>query len=262
MLDSCRILRVDAFPQHIDADSRVFEDANLTTCIFVCKRDQPDEAATLTIRAHPAGEVLHTTSFATPRVALIRSLDPDGLAIPACSPDEWRIVEKLARSPLLEKLGERNTSYQGEVNETIHRSCLREHGQGSPVLRGAHVCRYTIRESWRQNDLFLDETAFLHGRDKVSKAFHHRYARVGFQRSAPQNNFRRLIAAPIPRGAFCFDTVSYFLPDACSLSAPLLLALLNSELLDWYFDLGSTNSKVNEYRLTAAGREALKGMRG
>jgi hypothetical protein len=27
-----------------------------------------------------------------------------------------------------------------------------------------------------------------------------------------------------------------------------LLALLNSKLLDWYFRLGSTNSKVNEYQ--------------
>ncbi|MGH7773475.1 MAG: hypothetical protein ACREQA_14720, partial [Candidatus Binatia bacterium] len=30
-----------------------------------------------------------------------------------------------------------------------------------------------------------------------------------------------------------------------------LLAFLNSQILDWYFRLGSTNSKVNEYQFNA-----------
>ncbi len=74
--------------------------------------------------------------------------------------------------------------------------------------------------------------------------------RVGFQRSAPQQNYRRLIAAYIPAGELCFDTVSYIpggLPST-RLSLHLLLALLNSKLLEWSFRLGSTNSKVNEYQ--------------
>jgi hypothetical protein len=43
--------------------------------------------------------------------------------------------------------------------------------------------------------------------------------------------------------------VSY-IPDlnTTRLSSDFLLALLNSKLLDWYFRLGSTNSKVNEYQ--------------
>jgi hypothetical protein len=32
-------------------------------------------------------------------------------------------------------------------------------------------------------------------------------------------------------------------------SLDLLLALLNSALIDWYFSIGSTNSKVNEYQV-------------
>src|SRR5262249_45835674 len=38
-------------------------------------------------------------------------------------------------------------------------------------------------------------------------------------------------------------------PETSSqISLKLLLGLLNSKLLDWYFRLGSTNSKVNEYQ--------------
>lgn len=69
-----------------------------------------------------------------------------------------------------------------------------------------------------------------------------------FQRSSPQNNFRRLIACMIPSGQYCFDTVSYVPASASRLPLLFLLGLLNSKLLDWYFRLGSTNSKVNQYQ--------------
>ncbi len=69
----------------------------------------------------------------------------------------------------------------------------------------------------------------------------------GFQRSSPQNNFRRIVAAPIPPNHYCFDTIGYIPAWKSQVSAPLLLALLNSKLLDWYFRLGSSNSKANEY---------------
>lgn len=39
----------------------------------------------------------------------------------------------------------------------------------------------------------------------------------------------------------------------------LLVALLNSKLLDWYFRLGSTNSKVNEYQFNALPIPAIMG---
>lgn len=99
-------------------------------------------------------------------------------------------------------------------------------------------------------DLYLNAKAFLkeRGSRKESKAWDHREARIGFQRSSPQNNFRRLIAAPISAGNFCFDTVSYVSESSSRMNLALLAALLNSKVLDWYFRLGSTNSKVNEYQ--------------
>ena len=59
-----------------------------------------------------------------------------------------------------------------------------------------------------------------------------------------------MIAAYIPAGELCFDTVSYIPAGLLStrLSLDLILALLNSKLLEWSFRLGSTNSKVNEYQ--------------
>lgn len=117
------------------------------------------------------------------------------------------------------------------------------------MLRGSNVCLYVLREASQGQPLYIDIEAFRAGKRAESKAFHGLMGRIGFQRSSPQNNFRRVIAAHIPAGELCFDTVSYIPHDKASLlSSDFLLVLLNSKLVDWYFRLGSTNSKVNEYQ--------------
>ena len=123
---------------------------------------------------------------------------------------------------------------------------------GSPlVLRGSNVCTYAVREASQGEDVRLNVMKFLAGKDRSSKAFAHELDRVGFQRSSPQNNFRRIIACRIPKDSFCFDTVSYVTDESSKMDLDLLVAFLNSKVLDWYFRLGSTNSKVNEYQYNA-----------
>jgi hypothetical protein len=117
------------------------------------------------------------------------------------------------------------------------------------VLRGANVCMYVLREASQGVPLYLDVNTYQKAKANSEKTFHSRVERVGFQRSAPQNNYRRVIAAHVPAGEFCFDTVSYVPHGAQTLiDLDVLLALLNSKLTDWYFTIGSTNSKVNEYQ--------------
>jgi hydroxymethylpyrimidine pyrophosphatase-like HAD family hydrolase len=94
----------------------------------------------------------------------------------------------------------------------------------------------------------LNDINFLKEKSKESKAYHHNLDRIGFQRSSPQNNFRRIIAAPIKKGLYCFDTVSYVTEKSTNIDLDVLLAFLNSKLYDWYFSATSTNSKINEYQ--------------
>ena len=110
------------------------------------------------------------------------------------------------------------------------------------------MCLYLIREASQGKPLYLRKEIFLHGKGLSSKAYAFKESRIGFQRSSPQNNYRRIIAAYIDPGNFCFDTVSFVPKSRSKLSLYCLLGLLNSNLFEWYFRLGSTNSKVNEYQ--------------
>jgi hypothetical protein len=154
-------------------------------------------------------------------------------------------------------------SYQGEVNETNERrkGTLSTSSDSPIALRGSNICLYAVRDASQGDDVRINVRKFLEGKSKDAKAFAHEHRRVGFQRSAPQNNFRRIIAAPVDRGSFCLDTVSYIPENCCQISPDLLLALLNSKILEWYFRLGSTNSKVNEYQFNALPVPTVSGAR-
>jgi hypothetical protein len=110
---------------------------------------------------------------------------------------------------------------------------------------------YAVREPSQGEDIRLDVKKFLSRKGKEGKAFAYENERVGFQRSSPQNNFRRIIAAPISKGNFCLATVSYITHRSCQIDLNLMIVFLNSIILDWYFRLGSTNSKVNEYQFNS-----------
>jgi hypothetical protein len=68
-----------------------------------------------------------------------------------------------------------------------------------------------------------------------------------WQNLAAQNNFRRLIAASVPAGEFCNHALSYVTEKSSKVDLRLLLAVLNSNLAEWFFRLGSTNNNILQY---------------
>lgn len=185
----------------------------------------------------------------------MRAYDPGNLAIVSCGQADWDLARAVVSRPGISRLGRYCKSLQGEVNETNEGARAGVvNARPAPgrvlALRGSNICRYVLRTASQDERRYIDVAAFRRGKGLDTKAFHGERERVGFQRSAPQNNYRRLIAAYIPPSELCFDTVSYVPAGlrTTRLSMDPLLALLNSKLLEWCFRLGSTNSKVNEYQ--------------
>ena len=116
-------------------------------------------------------------------------------------------------------------------------------------MRRPCICLYLLRAASQGESIYLRVKKYLAGKKPGTKAWHHQHHRVGVQESCPQNNFRRIIAALIPKGNFCNHKINYFPEPQCSFPLSVLLAILNSKLSDWYFRLGSSNASVNHYQL-------------
>jgi len=242
---------IEAFPQKDDPSRRVFRDAKLSTVISIIRRTSSDDLRNqpFTSRVHPANVIAEDSPALRAAATDVPLYDPSNLTLVSCSQTDWELATRIMGSNRFQRLGSVCTSYQGEVNESNDKKLLSTApGHGPLVLRGSNVSMYLLREASQGESLYLEESVFLKGKDINSKAHQSREKRIGFQRSSPQNNFRRIVACPIPENQFCFDTISYVPFSACHLSPLTLLGLLNSQLLDWYFRLGSTNSKVNEYQ--------------
>jgi type I restriction-modification system DNA methylase subunit len=251
LLDKTRLSSIEVFPQKDDAARRVFPEAKLSTAIFVCRHGA--QSGVFVVRTHPAASLEEVSGQLEVSPGEILAFDPENWAIPSCQQKDWSLAVRIVQSEHMLRMRQIATSFQGEVNETTERSrgVFCDDARSPIALRGANLSMYALRDASQGEELHLNVRKFLSGKKEDSKAFDYKAERIGFQRSSPQNNFRRLIAARLPAGSHCLDTISYVTEKSSRLDLCFILLLLNSRILDWYFRLGSTNSKVNEYQFNA-----------
>lgn len=247
---------IEAFPQKDNPARRVFSEAKLSTAVFTLQKGKSDstDERVFVARVHPGRTIDADAPSLKLSTAFIPLYDPANLTIVSCSQADWDLATRIMQSGRLGRLGDYAESFQGEINETNDRSANRisyNPEDGEEIIRGAHLSLYAVREASQGTPVFLKVDEFLNRPRSISedaKAFHHRYERVGFQRKSPQNNFRRLIAAPVSEGKFLLESVSYVPSHKTQVPLELVLALLNCKLCEWYFRLGSTNAMIGEYQ--------------
>ncbi len=250
LLTNYCLAAVEAFPQKDDPANRVFEDAKLSTCIFITAKKNED--APFRARVHPGKTIEPASPSLLVRRSQVKLYDPENQPVVACSQEDWDLAVRIMGSGRMRRLGEFCTAYQGEVNETTDGkkgNVSYDPKDGPPILRGSNICLYVLRPASQGEAMYLRKDHYLDGKRPEAKAWHHKQRRIGIQESCPQNNFRRIIACLIPKGQFCNHKINYFPESACKLPLNVLLALLNSKLADWYFRLGSTNASVSHYQV-------------
>jgi Alw26I/Eco31I/Esp3I family type II restriction m6 adenine DNA methyltransferase len=249
ILTHMQLLVIEAFPQKDDPHTRVFEEAKLSTCIYILQKQ--NSTRPFVLRIHPGRTILDTSARITVTTDDIKLLDPVGLSIPSMpgtTVDHIALGIALAKRGMGHGFGEIGASQQGEVNLTTHASLLSDSPVGPKVLRGANVDRYEFNEEPKQGTpAYLRVDEFLQNRSLDSKAFDHREVRIGYQRGAAIDNWRRIIACVIQPGGFCSDTINYIAKPKADFY--FVLGLLNSQLYEWRFKLTSTNNHVNSYEV-------------
>jgi len=210
------------------------------------------EPSSFTVSVHPGKYIVETSPSIGISLNKIKEFDPENLSIP-CYPGmtekDFKLALKLTRVSKGCKLGDYSPSRQGEVNLTSHLKFISDHPKGKIVLRGANIGRYEFIEEPRQGTpKFLDVKKFISVHGKNTKFWDHRYVRIGYQRGAAIDNWRRIIATRIEPENFCSDTINYIVnPKLLNLYA--ILAFLSSSLWEWRFRLSSTTNHINSYEI-------------
>jgi hypothetical protein len=168
--------------------------------------------------------------------------------LPTISAEDWTILKK-AFGKDWTRLAELADIYVGEVFDNApNKKYLSDDPIGPVVLRGANIDRYLFRQRPTQGrDRFLRTESFLQDKAKSTKIDALYQERVGLQRGAAVDNWRRLIGCRIPGGFFSFDTILLLNPHKIHLH--VLLALVNSDLWEWRFRSVSATNHVNAYEM-------------
>ncbi len=249
MLKKYSFQKIEAFPQKDDPTNRIFFEAKLSTCIYILKKDKP---SFFSVRIHPGKDILETSTSLLITPPQIEEFDKENLSIPSypdMTGEDFKLALKLNRTSNGITLGHFAPSQQGEVNLAGHSDFLTDEKKGQIVLRGGHINRYEFQEEPKQGEpMYLDVKRFLDAHGKNTKAYDYRHTRIGYQRGAAIDNWRRIIATIVEKNNFCSDTINYIVnPKEYNLFA--VLALLNSSLWEWRFRLTSTNNHVNSYEI-------------
>ncbi|MBA2849866.1 hypothetical protein G4V39_07605 [Thermosulfuriphilus ammonigenes] len=259
MLKRFNFVSIEAFPHKDNPDLRVFKEAKLPVCVYVGNKAHiANPKAKFKIRIHPYKYIETSTPIIFMSAEEIKVFDPQLLRFPTkplTTNKEIEIAIKVRSSGIaLENFA---ISKQGEVNVSTHRRFIKHFqkpqkkigNEYKEVLRGAYIDRYLIHAPKQGGYYYIRWKDFLSSfRGNDSKGFDYRYERIGYQRGAALDNWRRIIATLIPKGSFCADTINYIVnPQKFSLN--FILAILNSNLLEWLFRLTSTTNHVNSYEV-------------
>lgn len=249
LLVEINFIDIEAFPQKDDPKRRVFYEAKLSTCLYVLSKQQVTQS--FRVRTHPAKDIIENSPTYWVSPEEIEDFDPEHFCIPIVDDRAWKLAIKLCKNHKLWAFKEIGSPYPGEImfNQQF-RDFLSDQPPGDLVLRGAHIGRYEFYNQPKQGQpVYLNTQKFLaeRGQGENVKAHDHTKKRVVYQRGSAIDNYRRIIATILEPGYFCSDTIGYLVDSSYELYA--VLALLNSQVAEWRFNLTSATNHVNTYEI-------------
>ncbi|MXY19946.1 MAG: N-6 DNA methylase [Dehalococcoidia bacterium] len=250
LVTSGKLRSVVAFPQKDDPTNRIFLEAKLSTCLYVLE-NRKNRDHDITVETYPGNSLLDSPKRCSLVLGDIKSLDESNLPIPPVSHLDIARIRQIDSFGKVAKWHRVARCYLGELMSNRANAHLFSDRQVGPeVLRGANINRYILLDEPKQGDsLYLREAEFLRSHQGDARITHHEHEKVGFQQSSPIDNWRRIIASHIPAGRYCKETVQYFTQKDCLYDLYTILAIFNSELIEWRFSLTSTNNHVNRYEI-------------
>jgi hypothetical protein len=251
LLTQRKFIRIDAFPQKDDPHRRIFGEAKLPTCTAIV-RNVPPNAERFEVVVHPGNLFEEVAGSFSCSLKDIEQWDNVEVPIPLlASQSAMELLRKISDRSRMQRVADVCQTFQGEINETTMAALLSSDPAAGPqVLRGGNVLRYEFTADPRQGVAkYIDIKAYK-AAGETGRFAHTQMERIGYQRNAALDNWRRLIFGPLPAPSYCFDSVSYF-PITDKTVALSRLAILNSRLLEWRFRLTSTNNHVSTSEIAA-----------
>ncbi|GAB4311252.1 MAG: hypothetical protein Kow0069_11570 [Promethearchaeota archaeon] len=182
---------------------------------------------------------------------------PTMLAMPALvdPPLDWAILRALGRVPPFAGADDAppvGTTSEGHLHETAHRLHLSTDPRDAPLVRRLRIGRYLLDVDrtgrWRHPAFVREVDAFLASRPTAADFLRRRDVLVGRELLQVGEN-RHLQFALMDPAEICGNSVRWVAVTDRRLDPFYVLAVLNCDLVEWYFSLFSWTYHVKNYEL-------------
>jgi len=248
VFDNHSFLSIDAFPERDNKRRRVFEDVKMSTAIILSAKGNGCESFHLGVSYDR--KIQTENRFWLDNKDVMR-MNPDLCPIPITTPPEYEVLAKIYANDNLTRLANIRRCLTGEVDMTFAKKAMSQNKQDAVLLKGAQVDRFETKHDFAIVSQGQIEYLNLQAFRKVysAKKLHDAYRkRIVLQGLTGVNETYRLKATIVDPPTFLANSCNYIVePDEISLS--ILLALLNSKVLNFIFRCTSTSSNVNGYEV-------------
>ena len=150
-------------------------------------------------------------------------------------------------------IGELNwcTNLRGEVDQSINKSLITGAKTKLPLVRGDHLGKYSFKHvSNSKKPSYIDDDLFHSEFAGKSKAKAHEKNRIVGRQCSYASSYRRLIFARVLPGFCVGNSCNYLTVDNSSETVfEVLLGVLNSAIIDWFFCVQNSNNHVGNYEI-------------
>ncbi len=244
LVDSNRVCMIEEFTE----SARLFEGVTQSVCIMVVERG----GSTAKIDARFALEKIESESIpVTIPVDELRPAMGRYLNIPRVDRTGLSILMKVHSYPSLGSLSWIQNR-RGELDLTIDKSFITNERTDNRLIRGANIARYDTVESKRPPE-YVHLELFVKSKRTTERLKHTSRWRIACQQVSNRFQLWRLKFTLVQPGTILANSCNYILLDGDADKSLLyyILGLMNSNLLNWRFNVSSANNHVSNRELSA-----------
>ncbi|MBS4996104.1 MAG: Eco57I restriction-modification methylase domain-containing protein [Roseburia sp.] len=247
VMENTQIDFIEAFPERDNESKRVFKEVKMSVCILGATKKRVDESYRFKVRIHGDNYVDENNETMNISYKEIKTIDNEYCSIPLIRDSELAVFLKMTSKA--DRMKKYSKCYTGEIDISLDKKYITTSSEDNLMLRGAQVQKYYLTDDISQGDiLYLKADSYLQN-NIGERSNHHKKRRIVMQGITGINEKWRLKMAMAQPPYFCANSVNYLIPTPENNFDYLILGILNSKLLNWYFAKMSTNSNVNGYEI-------------
>ena len=240
------LMRLDEYTER----ARLFPGVTQSVCVMTVETCSMTESLSASFGLSAVHDA-QTRTRINLRVDDIEQIMGESMVIPRVNQTGWRILKTLHENPTLGSLPWLQNR-RGELDLTLSKEHIRLGKKGSRLVRGSDISRYRLRPIKREAES-VGLSSFVRSLGSSARSPHIFDSRIACQQVSNRAQRWRLKFAMVPPKTVLANSCNYVAVDPSEDEWLLsyLLGLLNSDLLNWRFNLSNANNHVSNHELAS-----------